>query len=78
MAQSRLLEVSQETGGYAYFIGTTDPVTLTPFLKNFTDRLDHQYNLTVAAWTPKGVQPVKVRTELPAVKIEAPTSIYIR
>jgi hypothetical protein len=77
-AQSRLNEVSEETGGHAYFLGLTDPVTISPFLKNFRDRLDNQYRVTIEAWSEKGVQPVKLRTELHDVKIEGPTRIYVR
>jgi hypothetical protein len=76
-AQSRLIEVSQETGGYAYFQGFTDPVTISPFLKDFQDRLANQYEVTIEA-LKEGVQPVKVRTELPGIKIQCPTHIYVR
>ena len=76
--QSHLIEVSQETGGNAYFQGFTDPVNITPFLSDFQDRLDHQYQVTIAASHEKGVQPVKVRTELPGLKIDSPTRIYVR
>jgi hypothetical protein len=41
VAQSRLMEVSQETGGYAYFQGFTDPVTISPFLNDLQDRLEN-------------------------------------
>jgi hypothetical protein len=77
-AQSRLIEVSQETGGYAYFLGFTDPVTISPYLRDFQDRLDNQYRVTIGALNEKGVQPVKLRTELPGLKIQAPTHIYVR
>jgi hypothetical protein len=77
-AQSRLSEVSGETGGYAYFQGMTDPVTILPFLKDFQDRLDNQYRVTFEALQNKGVQPVKLRTELPGLKVEGPTHIYVR
>jgi hypothetical protein len=77
-AQSRLMEVSEETGGYSYSLGLTDPVTISPFLKSFRDRLDNQYRVTIEAWNEKGVQPVKLRTELRDVKIEGPTRIYLR
>jgi hypothetical protein len=77
-AQSRLTEVSGETGGYAYFQGMTDPVTISPFLKDFQDRLDNQYRVTFQALQNKGVQPVKLRTELPGLKVESPTHIYVR
>jgi hypothetical protein len=77
-AQSRLTEVSDETGGYAYFQGFTDPVSISPFLKDFQDRLDNQYQVTIAAAPKKGVQPVKLRTESPSLKIQSPTHIYVR
>jgi hypothetical protein len=77
-AQSRLNEVSQETGGYAYFENFTDPVTIAPFLKDFQDRLDNQYQVTFDALHEKGVQPVKLRTELPGLKIQSPTHIYMQ
>jgi hypothetical protein len=76
--QSRLNETSEETGGYAYFQGFTDPVTIAPFLSDFQDRLQNQYRVTFEASHDKGVQPAKVRTELPGLKIEGPTRIYVR
>jgi hypothetical protein len=78
VAQSRLMEVSEETGGHAYSLGFTDPVTITPFLKDFQGRLDNQYRVTIEAWKDKGVQPVKLRTELRGLKIEGSTRVYVR
>jgi hypothetical protein len=78
LAQSRLIDVSQETGGHAYFEGFGDPVSISPFLDDFADRLANQYLVTIRDLTEKGVRPVKVRTELPGVKIEAPTHVYLR
>jgi hypothetical protein len=77
-AQSRLWEVSEQTGGYSYAIGFIDPVTIAPFLKDFRERLDNQYRVTVEAWNDKGVQSVKLKTELRGLKIEGPTHIYVR
>lgn len=78
MAQSRLMQVSDETGGHAYFQDFTDPVTIAPFLFDLQDRFDNQYLLTVAALDQRGLQPVKVRTELPGLKIDAQTHILVR
>ncbi len=83
-AQSRLIEVSAETGGHAYFQGFTDPVTISPFLSDFQHRLENQYQVTLevlnknGALNKNGDQPVKLRTEVPGLKIEAPTHIYAR
>jgi hypothetical protein len=78
IAQSRLMQVSEETGGYTYFQGFTDPVSIAPFLKDFLDRLDNQYQVTLQALNGKGVQPIKLRTELPGLKIEGPSRVYVR
>jgi hypothetical protein len=77
-AQSRLIEVSEETGGHAYFQGFTDPVTISPFLSDFKNRLDNQYQVTIEVLNKNGDQPVKLRTEVPGLKIEAPTHVYVR
>ncbi len=77
IAQSRLIQSSEETGGYAYFQDFTDPVSIAPFLKDFEDRLANQYLVTISAVNGKGVQPVKMHTETPGVKIKGPTRIYI-
>jgi len=78
IAESRLLEVSDETGGVAYYQGFGDPVSVAPFLKDFQNRLDNQYKLTLAPKAPHGVQAVKLRTELPGLKVDAPSRIYVR
>jgi hypothetical protein len=78
VAQSRLSEVSEETGGYAYFQGFTDPVSISPFLKDLGQRFENQYLVTLGDLPEKGVQPVKLRTEMPGVKIDAPTRMYVR
>jgi hypothetical protein len=78
-AQSRLGEVTQETGGYAYFQDFTDPVSITPFLNDFRSRLDRQYLLTVEASNVKGgIRPFKVRSEMRGIKIEGPTRVFVR
>jgi hypothetical protein len=77
-AQSRLIEVSQETGGHAYFEAFSDPVTIAPFLTDFQRRLENQYQVTLDVANGKGDQPVKVRTEVPGLKIEAPTHVFVR
>ena len=78
LAQSRLQQVSDETGGYSYFEDLTDPVSIAPFLDDFRDRLNHQYRVTFQALNRRGMQPVKLRTELPGVKIEGPTRVDVQ
>jgi hypothetical protein len=76
--QSRLMEVSQQTGGHAYFEAFSDPVTIAPFLSDFQNRLQNQYQVILDLPSGKGDEQVKVRTEVPGLKIEAPTHVYAR
>jgi hypothetical protein len=78
IAQSRLIEVAQETGGNAYFETFSDPVEIAPFLTDLQDRFEHQFQVTIQPSGEKGFQPVKLRTESPGLKVEAPTRIYVR
>lgn len=77
VAQSRLIQVSQNTGGFAYFQAMTDPVTISPFLSNLQERLQNQYRVTIAP-SGAGLQPVKYRTEVPGVKVEGPSQVFVR
>jgi hypothetical protein len=76
-AQSRLGQVSDETGGVAYFEELTNPVSVAPFLHNLQAQLSHQYQLTLETFSSKGMQHLQVRSELGGVKIQAPTRIYV-
>jgi hypothetical protein len=75
--QSHLIELGEETGGYAYFEAFRDPVDIQPFLKDLRDRLDHQYQVTFGAVRDKGFVPAKVRTESKGVKVTGPTLVYV-
>jgi hypothetical protein len=77
-AQSRLSEVSKETGGYAYFMDFSNPVSISPFLNNLQDRLEHQYQVNVEAFAGPGIQPVQVHSELQAIKMEGPARILVQ
>jgi hypothetical protein len=75
VAQSRLSEVSEETGGNAYFQDFTDPVSIAPFLTDLQSRFDHQYRVSIDAPNAMGVQSLQVKSELRGVKIVGPTRI---
>jgi hypothetical protein len=78
MAQSRLIQVADETGGFAYQEGFTDPVSIVPFLRDFHTRIENQYRVTFNALNGRGAQPVKVRSENPGVKVSSPSRIYVQ
>ncbi len=77
-AQSRMSQVSEQTGGYAYFQDFSNPVSIQPFLNDFSSRLEHQYEVTVEAQNRKGVRDAHVRSEVAGLKIQGPTRVYVQ
>jgi hypothetical protein len=75
--QSHLIQVGEETGGYAYFEDFRDPVDIAPFLSDLRDRLDHQYQITFGAVNGKGFLPAKLHTEAKGVKVVGSKEVYV-
>ena len=77
--QNYLSKVTTETGGEAYFLGYDTPVSFSPYLDDLTRRLTHQYLLTFLAKPGKkpGLQPVKIRTEVPNAELVAADMVYV-
>jgi hypothetical protein len=69
-AQNNLSKLCEETGGEAYFLGTSAPVSFKPFLDELQMHLDNQYLLTFAGdGGPKGrFSNVRLKTELAHVE----------
>jgi hypothetical protein len=77
--QNYLGQLSAETGGELYYLGTENPVSMAPYLDDLTSRLNSQYLLTFLA-TPEdksGFHNVKIRTELPHVNLIGPAKVYV-
>jgi hypothetical protein len=79
VGQSHLMQLAEATGGEAYFLWYTNPVSFTPYLNDISARLNHQYLLTALLPAPKkaGIQPVKVTIENSNAKITTPNSVYV-
>lgn len=77
MSQSRLIQVSQATGGQAYFEEFNTPISLTPYLKQFEERLNRQYRVTFIANRNAGLQKVNFRSEIPGIKISGPEEVLV-
>jgi hypothetical protein len=73
--QSYLLQVAQGTGGQAYFQGTGSPVSLIPFLKQFQNSLAETYVATFPVDGNKKMVNLKVSTDLPKTKVNAPQEV---
>ena len=77
--QNLLAEVTEATGGYSYWIGYGNPVSLRPYFDDFNLRLKNQYELGFT--TPMRGKPhvasMKVKINAPHVKTTAPQKTWI-
>jgi hypothetical protein len=77
--QNFLSQVADSTGGEAYFLANDSPVSFTPYLNQIAKRMQHQYLLTFKAQpgSKSGMQPVKVKTEVPNVELVAQSRVFV-
>ena len=78
-AQANLSQLSDETGGEAYYLGTSAPVTLKPYFDEIGTHLNNQYLLTFNGSGGKKGRFVRVHivTELPKVEFLAPSQAFL-
>ncbi len=69
--QSYLAEVAEGTGGRAYFQGSGNPVSLTPFLNQFTKSIAESYVATFDANSHSNLVSVRFSTNLSGTKVRA-------
>lgn len=77
--QNYLSQLSDQTGGESFYLGSEAPVSFSPYLDDLSRRLLHQYLLTFLAKPVKkaGMQSVKLRTEVPNVELVSADSVYV-
>lgn len=79
--QMYLSELTDKTGGEAYYIGFTGPpVAFAPYLDDLADRLSHQYFLTFLVKPVKkaGWVQVRLNTEVPNVDLISAHRVYVK
>jgi len=77
--QNYLSQLSEETGGEAYWQGFGNPVSFAPYLDDLGEKLKHQYLLTFLAKPDKkpSLEPVKLRTEFHHVELLSADKAYV-
>lgn len=77
--QSLLNQVSQVTGGKAYWQGLGNPVSLAPYFGDLSRRLQNQYELgfEVPAKSKPEITTLKVKLTMPDTKIDAPQKVFV-
>jgi len=76
-AQNHLAQIGEETGGEAYIEG---PVAFEPYLAEITERLGHQYLVTVLVkpGNKAGFQDVRFATEVPNAELVSAPRVYVQ
>lgn len=77
--QGSLSRLSDETGGRAFFQGTSAPVSFDAFYKELSLSLTRQFALTyLSTHMKKGYYKLQITSTNPEVKIEHPRGYYFR
>jgi hypothetical protein len=76
MGQSYLQRLANETGGQFYSMAMSSPVSFKPFLKQFKQSLERQYELTFAV-AGSGWQRVQVQSKTKGIKLTAQQAVYM-
>jgi hypothetical protein len=77
--QGSLQKLSDETGGRAFFQGSTAPINLDPFFRDLSRLLNRQFLLSyLSTHMNRGYHRVEVLSTNPEVKIEHPRGYYYR
>lgn len=77
--QGSLNRLSDETGGRAFFQGSTSPISFDPFFRDLNAALNRQFALTyLSTHFKKGFHRIVVSSTNPAVKIDHPKSYFYR
>lgn len=77
--QDNLSRLADKTGGESYFQGTGTPISFSPFLDQFAERLNHQYKLTflVKPGQKTAYKHVRLETEVPNAELVTADQVYI-
>ena len=77
--QNNLSELTDKSGGESYFQGLDTPVSFAPFLREFAERLNHQYLLTFLIKPDKkpAYRHVRLETEVPNAELVTADRLYV-
>jgi len=75
--QNFLSQLAEETGGEFFWMGTSNPVSFAPYLKELNQHFRGQHILTFLAQGHPGYKRVKLKTEIPHVMLMGPSKAYV-
>ena len=67
------------TGGGSFWMGNSAPVSITPFFRDISQRIENQFGLSFTAQLKHEgeVLPLAVKTDAPQFKVEAPEQVFV-
>ncbi|MGH9591342.1 MAG: hypothetical protein ACRD25_13165 [Terracidiphilus sp.] len=77
--QNLLAQVTAATGGYSYWQGAGNPVSLQPYFKDLGRRLENQYRLGFTVPLPNGprVAEMSLRASGTSARLVAPQQVFV-
>ena len=75
--QNYLSQLAEETGGELFWLGTSNPVSLAPYLNELNQRFREQHILTFLAQGNPGFRRLKLKTEVPHAALVGPSKVYV-
>ena len=77
--QNLLAQLTAASGGYSYWEGVGNPVSLQPYFKDLSRRLDSQYNLGFTVPLPNGpkVESMSLRAKGTPARLVAPEQVFV-
>ena len=77
--QNGIAKLSDETGGWSFYLGTQNPVSFKPYLDDLQSILENQYLLDFQALPGKkaGLQYVRLSTEVAGVELDSADSVWV-
>ncbi len=75
--QNYLSQLADETGGEFFWLGTSNPVSFSPYLKELDQHFASQHVLTFLAQGSSGERRLKLKTEVPHATLVGPSKVYV-
>src|SRR5712671_2264629 len=75
--QNYLSQLAEETGGELFWLGTSNPVSFSPYLNELNQHFGGQHILTFFAQGNPGYRRVKLKTEIQHVALVGPSKVYV-
>jgi hypothetical protein len=77
--QNGIAKLSEETGGWSFYLGTQNAVSFKPYLDDLQSILDNQYLMDFQAVPGKkaGLQHVRLTTEVAGVELDSADSVWV-